>query len=68
MALSIASAFRLRNKLKERIKELTRICQKAKVTKPLGTEENTTGFDGKSFADTIANVSLLQNTRLMINW
>jgi hypothetical protein len=62
MGLTIASAFRLRNKLKERIKELTNACERAPVTKALGTEENTTGFDGKSFSDSIANVSLLMST------
>jgi len=41
MSLSIASAFRLRNKLKERIKRLTDIAGRAAVTKPEGTEENT---------------------------
>jgi hypothetical protein len=59
MGLNIASAFRLRNKLKERIKELTKACEKAPVTKALGTEENTAGFDGKTFADSVAGVSLL---------
>jgi len=59
MGLNIASAFRLRNKLKERIKELTRACDSASVTKDLGTAENTAGFDGKSFADSIADVGLL---------
>ena len=62
MGLNIASAFRLRNKLKERIKELTRTCQRARVTKPVGTPEITTSFDGKSFTDSIANVSLLMAT------
>jgi hypothetical protein len=62
MGLTIASAFRLRNKLKERIKELTRACERASVTKALGTVENTAGFDGKSFADSIADVSLLMST------
>jgi hypothetical protein len=59
MGLKIASAFRLRNKLKERIKELTGACERASVTKALGRAENTAGFDGKSFTDSIAEVSLL---------
>jgi predicted DNA-binding protein len=42
MGISIASAFRLRNKLKERIKELTNTCERTPVTKHRGTEENTT--------------------------
>jgi predicted DNA-binding protein len=36
MALSIASAFRLRNKLKERIKRLSEITGRAETTKPEG--------------------------------
>ena len=59
MGLNIVSAFRLRNKLKERIKELTKACETVSITKVLGTAENTVGFDGKSFADSVANVSLL---------
>jgi len=62
MSLNITSAFRLRNKLKERIKELTKACERASVTKNAGTEENTAVFDGKSFADSIAYVSLLMAT------
>jgi hypothetical protein len=62
MGLSMASAFRLRNKLKERIKELTNACERASVTKARGKAENTTNFDGKSFADAVANVSLLMAT------
>jgi hypothetical protein len=62
MSLNIASAFRLRNKLKEGIKELTKACERASVTKALGTAENTAGFDGKSFADSVAQASLLMST------
>ena len=59
MALSIASAFRLRNKLKERIKRLSDISGRAEATKPEGTEENKALFDGKTFRETIAQVSVL---------
>jgi predicted DNA-binding protein len=58
MGLTIASAFRLRNKLKERIKELTNACERASVTKARGKAENTTNFDGKSFADTVTKIIL----------
>jgi hypothetical protein len=61
MALSIASAFRLRNKLKERIRRLSEITNRADATKPEGTDENTTIFDGKTFKETIAEVSVLMN-------
>ena len=59
MALSIASAFRLRNKLKERIKRLTESAARAEAAKPEGTEENLAVFDGKTFKETIEQVSLL---------
>ena len=59
MALSIASAFRLRNKLKERIKRLTESTARAEASKPEGTEENLAVFDGKTFKETIEKVSLL---------
>ena len=62
MSLTIASAFRLRNKLKERIKEITKACEWASASKPVGTEENTAALDGNSFADVIAYVSLLMST------
>jgi hypothetical protein len=62
MGLNIASAFRLRNKLKERIKKMIDACEGAAVTKPVGTAENTAVFDGKSFVDTVAAVSLLMAT------
>ena len=45
MSLNIACAFRLRNKLKERIKRLTEIAGRAEATKPEGTGENTAIFD-----------------------
>jgi hypothetical protein len=61
MSLSITSAFRLRNKLKERIKRLSEIAGRADVTKPEGTEENKAIFDGKTFKETIAEVSVLMN-------
>ena len=62
MVLNIASSFRLRNKLKERIKRLTEIAGGADVTKPEGTEENRAIFDGKTFDETIDEVSVLMTT------
>ena len=59
MSLSIASAFRLRNKLKERIKRLSEIANRAEAVKPEGTDENTAIFDGKTFNETIDEVSVL---------
>jgi predicted aspartyl protease len=62
MGLNIASAFRLRNKLKERIKKLSEISQRAEVTKQIGTLENVSTFDGKTFNETVAEVSFLMAT------
>jgi hypothetical protein len=62
MGLNMMSAFRLRNKLKERIKELTKACEKTSITKALGTAENTASFDGRSFTDSIASVNVLMTT------
>jgi len=62
MALTIAQAFRLRNKLKEKIKNLTSQTYIADITKPAAKEENTTVFDGRTFNETIAAVSLLMAT------
>jgi len=62
MSLSITSAFRLRNKLKERIKRLSEISGRADVTKPEGTDENTAIFEGKTFKETIEEVSVLMSS------
>jgi len=62
MSLSIASAFRLRNKLKERIKRLSDLADRAEASKPEGTDENTALFDGKTFREIIAQVSVLMAT------
>jgi hypothetical protein len=62
MALTITSAFRLRNKLKEKIGKLTSLTATAEITKPVDKEENTVVFDGKTFKETIAAVSLLMTT------
>ena len=59
MSLNIASAFRLRNKMKERIKKLSDIVQRAEITKQIGTLENTATFDGRTFSETVEEVSLL---------
>jgi hypothetical protein len=62
MALTIATAFRLRNKLKEKISKLTSLTNSAEMTKKVGEEENTAIFDGKTFRETITAVSLLMET------
>jgi hypothetical protein len=62
MQLNIASAFRLRNKLKEKIKKLSEIAQRAGVTKEIGKLENLSAFDGKTFNETVTEVSFLMAT------
>jgi len=62
MELSIATSFRLRNKLKERIKKSTEIIQGAEVSKQIGTAENTAVFDGKTFNEAITEVNFLMAT------
>jgi molybdopterin converting factor small subunit len=62
MALTITTAFRLRNKLKEKIGKLTSLANSAEITKPVGKEENTAVFDGKTFKETISAVRLLMTT------
>jgi hypothetical protein len=59
MALTITSVFRLRNKLKEKISKLTSLTGGAEITKPMGKEENTVVFDGKTFKETISAICLL---------
>jgi hypothetical protein len=62
MALTITSAFRIRNKLKEKISKLTSLTGSAEITKPADKEENTVVFDGKTFKETISAVCLLMTT------
>jgi hypothetical protein len=62
MALTITFAFRLRNRLKERIKKLTSLTDAADITKPVDKEEHTAIFDGKTFKETISAVCLLMAT------
>ncbi|MDR2808816.1 MAG: hypothetical protein LBB43_07425 [Spirochaetaceae bacterium] len=62
---NLASSFRLRNKLKERIGSLTAAIENAEFTKTSGIEENTNPCDGKTLKEAIAEVhalmDLLQN-------
>jgi len=59
MAINIASAFRLRNKMKERIKKLSDILYGASITKKTGTVENTSALDGRTFKETVEQMCLL---------
>jgi len=62
MELSIATSFRLRNKLKDRIKKTTENIQGAEISKQIGTTENTAVFDGKTFNEAVSNVNFLMAT------
>ncbi|MDR1956869.1 MAG: hypothetical protein LBQ30_08455 [Treponema sp.] len=57
--ITIASAFRWRNKLKEKIKKLTTQMSRADTVKDVGTAEHTAPFDGKTFSETITTVDHL---------
>ena len=59
--LNLASSFRLRNKLKERIANLSGSIDGAEFNKNTGTEENTSPCDGKTLAEAIAEVNLLMD-------
>ena len=65
--LTIASAFRLRNKLKERIKKLSARINQADAVKDTGTVENTSLFDGRTFAETIKAVDTLMSSIWELN-
>jgi len=54
--LNLASSFRLRNKLKERIADLTSAIESAEFNKAKGTEENTMPCDGRTLNEAIAEV------------
>jgi hypothetical protein len=57
---NISSAFRVRNRLKEKIQYLNGLIGKAVYQKTVGAEENRAGLDGKNLQDAIAcSVSLM---------
>ena len=64
---NLASSFRLRNKLKERIANLSSAIERAEFTKTSGTEENTSPCDGKSLTDAIAEVDTLMELLRELN-
>jgi len=62
--LTIAGAFKLRNKLKTRILFLTGMINIAKVVKDKGDRENTAFFDGMTFQQTLdCTVALMDALR-----
>jgi hypothetical protein len=64
---NLASSFRLRNKLKERISNLTGAINDAEFSKNIGSEENTSPCDGKTLAEAIAEVNDLMDILLELN-
>ena len=66
--LNLASSFRLRNKLKERIATFLSAIEDAEFSKNAGTEENTNPFDGKTLTDTIGEVSILMDFLRELNF
>jgi hypothetical protein len=65
--LTIASAFRLRNKFKVRIKKLIAQTDRADASKEAGTAENTAPFDGKTFTQAITAVDALMSALRELN-
>jgi hypothetical protein len=62
--LTITASFRLRNRLKERIKKLIGQIERADVIKDAGTEENKAVFDGRTFDETLEmTVRLMESLR-----
>jgi len=55
------SAFRLRNRLKEKIQYLNVLIGEAEYQKTVGAEENRAGLDGSSLQDTIEQLARLMD-------
>jgi hypothetical protein len=64
---NLASSFRLRNKLKERIAGLSNAIESAEFGKNAGTEENTSPCDGKTLTEAIAEVNALMELLRELN-
>ena len=65
--LNLASSFRLRNKLKERIANLSNAIESAEFSKTAGTEENTSPCDGKTLTEAIAEADTLMELLKALN-
>jgi hypothetical protein len=64
---NLASSFRLRNKLKERIGNLTGAVEGAEFSKTMGTKENTSPCDGKTLEEAVAEVHALMDILRELN-
>jgi hypothetical protein len=65
--VNLASSFRLRNKLKERISGLSKAIEEAEFNKTVGTEENTSPCDGKTLEEAVLEVNELMDILLELN-
>ncbi|MDR1221129.1 MAG: hypothetical protein LBK73_16200 [Treponema sp.] len=64
---SLASSFRLRNKLKERISGLINAIEGAEFSKTIGAEEDVSPCDGKTLEEAIAEVHALMDLLQELN-
>jgi hypothetical protein len=64
---SLASSFRLRNKLKEQIAALSNAIESADFTKTAGTKENIRACDGRTITEAIAEVGVLMELLRELN-
>ncbi|GHU26491.1 hypothetical protein FACS1894172_15310 [Spirochaetia bacterium] len=67
MNLTIASGFRLRNKIKEQIRKRIEHVESASAVKDAGTPENTALFDGKTFEETLEIIVVLMHELHSLN-
>jgi len=59
--INLSSAFRLRNRLKEKIQRLNGLLGKAEYQKTVGVEENWAGLDGMSLRDAVKRAAGLMD-------
>jgi hypothetical protein len=65
--LNLASSFRLRNKIKEKISNISAAIEGAEFSKTAGTEENTSPCDGKTLEQAVSEVSVLMDILQELN-
>ncbi|MDR1030814.1 MAG: hypothetical protein LBL76_08075 [Treponema sp.] len=65
--LNLASSFRLRNKIKEKISSISAAIEDAEFSKTAGTPENTSPCDGKTLEQAVSEVSVLMDILQELN-
>ncbi|MDR1301015.1 MAG: hypothetical protein LBK43_00895 [Treponema sp.] len=65
--LNLASSFRLRNKIKEKISTISAAIEDAEFSKTVGTQENTSPCDGKTLERAISEVGVLMDILQELN-